>query len=142
MAGDRKRTLVYPLADKPELLNVLRLYFAVAPATSGHVWRLPSDGKRWNASAVDDALRRVLKKIGDKPPAGYTWNSHSSRSGAASAAFSVGVNIIRICYCGGWAQGSSAVFTYIDPSWTPTADARYFFGHMSSSVPPTGNLHG
>ena len=33
--GDKKRTMVYPLADKPELLFVMQQFFAVAPATSG-----------------------------------------------------------------------------------------------------------
>ena len=141
VVGDRKRTMVYPLDDKPELLYVLQQFFAVAPSTSGFLWRLPSDGKKWNATVMDDMLQRLLAKLGEHPPAGYTWTSHSSRSGASSAAFSVGVDIIRICYCGGWAQGSQAVFSYIDPSWAPSDDARYFFGHMAVSArPPVGNV--
>ena len=140
--GDRKRTLVYPLVDKPDLLFVLQQFFAVAPSTSGFQWRLPSDGKKWNATVIDDMLQRLLAKLGEQPPAGYKWTSHSSRSGAASAAFSVGVDIIRVCYCGGWAQGSQAVFSYIDPSWAPSEDARYFFGHMAHGArPPVGNHH-
>lgn len=140
--GDRKRTLVYPLADKPELQYVLQRFFAAAPATSGFQWRLPSDGKKWNASVIDDMLQRVLARLGESPPTGYSWTSHSSRSGASSAAFSVGVDIIRICYCGGWAKGSQAVHSYIDPSWAPSVDARYFFGHMApNAIPPVGNLH-
>ena len=72
VVGDRKRTMVYPLDDKPELLYVLQQFFAVAPSTSGFLWRLPSDGKKWNATVMDDMLQRLLAKLGEHPPAGYT----------------------------------------------------------------------
>ena len=112
------------------LLRVISAFLDVAPATSGFIWRLPHDGKKWNSTVLDDMLQRLLTVLGVTPPEGYSYSSHSLRSGAASAAFAIGADIIRICYCGGWAQGSKAVFAYVDLSWQPTADAEYFFAHL------------
>jgi hypothetical protein len=88
-------------------------------------------------------LKRLLDALKVTPPEGYTYSSHSLRSGAASAAFAIGVNIIRICYCGGWSQGSKAVYSYVDMSWQRSADAMFFFSHLLVlnvlSEPPLGN---
>lgn len=134
-AGSQKRTLRYPLAGKRDLLRVISAFLDVAPATSGYTWRLPQDGKKWNSTVIDDMLQRVLTVLGVEAPEGYSYSSHSLRSGAASAAFAVGVDIIRICYCGGWAQGSQAVHHYIDPSWQASTAAEFFFGHLRHSGP-------
>jgi hypothetical protein len=140
-AGDPKRTLTYPLAGKTKLLRVITAFLRVAPATASFLWRLPQDGRRWNASIIDDMLQRVLTKVGVSAPVGYTYASHSLRKGAASAAFAVGVDIIRICYCGGWAQGSQVVFVYIDMAFQASLDGEYFFGHLRPArTPPLGNF--
>lgn len=140
-AGDPKRTLTCPLAEKPKLLRVISAFLKAAPATADFVWRLPQDGRRWNAGVIDDMLQRVLTRLKVCAPSGYTYTSHSLRKGAASAAFAVGVDIIRICYCGGWAQGSQVVFTYIDMAFQASTDGEYFFGHLRPAyTPPLGNV--
>ena len=131
--GDRRRR--WDLGLKPELLRVISAFLAVAPATFGYTWRLPRDDKKWNSTVIDDLLQRVLATLGVSAPAGYSYSAHSLRSGAASAAFEVGVDIIRICYCGGWAQGSQAVHHYIDLSRQASAPAEFFFGHLRHSGP-------
>lgn len=139
-AGERKRTLQYPLSGKRMLIRVISAFLDVAPATSGFVWRLPQDGRRWNSTVIDDMLQRLLAVLKVTPPEGYTYSSHSLRSGAASAAFAIGADIIRICYCGGWAQGSQAVFSYVDLSWQSSVDAEFFFGHLRHFLAsPLGN---
>jgi len=110
------------------------------PRTNGDLWRLPQDGNTWNATVIDSMLDRLLSILNVSPPEGYTYSSHSLRSGAASAAFAVGVNIIRTkvcinthehkCFCGNWAQGSRAFYHYIDLTWQTSADAEFFFGHL------------
>jgi hypothetical protein len=135
-AGADKRTRTFPLSTRPEILQIVSAFLAVAPATSGYLWRLPKDARKWNATVIDDMLQRVLLLVGVTPPAGYVYTSHSLRSGAASGAFSIGVDILRICDCGGWAQGSSAVYSYIDLSWAPSPDAIYFFGHLRHNAGP------
>lgn len=127
-AGSKKRTLRFPLSAP--LLRVIAAFLKAAPATAGSVWRLPQDGKKWNSTVIDDMLQRLLTTLEITAPEGYSYSSHSLRSGAASAAYAVGADIIRICYCGGWTQGSQAVFAYIDLSWQPSADAEFFFGHL------------
>ena len=130
--GERKKTLVYPLegAGKRTLVRVLSTFLRSAPCTKGDLWRLPQDGNTWNATVIDSMLTRLLTKLNISPPEGYTYSSHSLRSGAASAAFAVGVDITRICFCGGWAVGSHAVYRYIDLTWQESADADFFFGHL------------
>ena len=140
-AGDRKRTLTCPLAGKQKLLKVISAFLSVAPATEGYIWRLPQDGRRWGASVIDDMMQRVMTRINVNAPSGYTYASHSLRKGAASAAFAVGVDIIRICYCGGWAQGSQIVYSYIDMAFQASPDGEYFFGHLRPTyTPPLGNV--
>lgn len=129
-AGERKRTLTVSMAHMPELRRVVCAFTAVAPCTNGNFWQLPTDRRVWTATVIDDMLQRVLQRLGVTPPLGYTYTSHSLRAGAASAAFSIDVSIIRICFYGGWAQGSQAVYFYIDPSWGSSPAAVYFFGHL------------
>ena len=131
-AGERKRTLLVDLAERPELLRVIATFLEVAPCVQGHMWRLSTDSRAWTSTVIDDMLKRLLLELHVSPPDGYTYSSHNLRSGAASAAFSLDVSIVRICFYGGWAQGSQAVFFYIDPSWAPSPAARYFFCHLKS----------
>lgn len=131
VAGERKKTLIYPLAGpgKRTLLRVLSAFFDSAPCTEEYLWKLPQDGT-WNPKVIDGMLDRLLALLNVSPPEGYTYSSHSIRSGAASAAFAVDVNILRICFCGGWAQSSTAVYQYIDLTWRPSPEAMFFFGHL------------
>jgi hypothetical protein len=80
----------------PAIVQIVSVFLAVAPATSGFLWRLPQDGRQWNATVIDDMLQRVLPLVGVTSTAGYVYTSHSLRSGAASAAYSVNVDILRI----------------------------------------------
>ena len=117
---------------------VISVFLSVAPATEGYVWRLPQDGRRWGASVIDDMLQRVMARVNVSAPSGYTYAWHSLRKGAASAAFAVGVDIIRICYCGAGLK---------DPkSFLPTSTWRFRLrltantsGHLCPAYTSLGN---
>ena len=51
----------------------------------------------------------------------------------ASAMEAIGIVRSKIEFWGGWAIASSALSRhYIDPAMPPSADARWFFGHLAA----------
>ena len=106
------------------------------PAPCSLFFALPSDG----AAAAETApsvlcnswLQLACRALGVAPPADGAWLSHSLRSGAASAAAAVGVDLVRIRYYGGWAAGSDAVYRYVHATVRPDDAARLFFGWLTS----------
>ena len=78
-------------------------------------------------------LTLALSVVGLSPPDGFTWTPRSMRSGAASAMEAHGTPRSKIEFWGGWAIGSQALAQhYIDPAMPPSADARWFFGHLTT----------
>ena len=88
------------------------------------------DEPEWKADSVNDCLRRVLDWVDESPPPSFVWQSHSLRSGPATACNAIGVVLPRICDMGGWSQLSQAVHDYIDVNHQPTSADWYFFGWM------------
>ena len=130
----KKRTLVWDCATHMEVLNIFETFNKqrnIENFTTEYYWQLRSDKGNWHASVIDDMLQRVLTELHIAAPPGFNYSAHSLRSGAASAAHSVRVPIITICHFGGWAQGSAAVHSYIDPSWRRTAEAEFFFNWLT-----------
>ena len=74
-------------------------------------------------------LKTALEAVDVAPPPGQAYTSHSLRSCAATAAFSIGVQLPRILAFGGWKLPSSAQ-RYIDPLARASDAARFFFGHL------------
>jgi hypothetical protein len=93
-------------------------------------WRLPCDNTWSAASALSNAwIGRACAIVGAVPPPGELWSSHSMRSGAASAAASIGVPIYQIMLLGGWKSDKSLLKCYIKQVFPCTA-AMAFFGHL------------
>ena len=104
-------------------------------APSSLFFALPTDGSRISADPsrwCTAWLQESCSLLGAAPPPGESWQSHSLRSGAASAAAAVGVDLFRIRYYGGWARDSGAVFNYVHPTVQPDDAARVFFGWLTA----------
>eukprot|EP00873_Tetraselmis_striata_P036552 jgi/Tetstr1/456816/TSEL_043490.t1 len=65
------------------------------------------------------SLQLVAHMLEEHPPPGFVWTSHSLRKGAATAAYAIGVVLQKIKHFGGWAQLSSVVLDYINPTALP-----------------------
>ena len=142
-----RRVLHLPAAQVPLLHAALRNWGAVrtdawvaarvGPPRSRRAldfWRLPSDPQHFNRSsaACSAWLQRACTHLGFSAPPGFVWSSHSMRSGAASAAFAVGVPERSICFYGGWAPGSQSLTSYIDLTTSADDAARVFFGWLAA----------
>eukprot|EP00873_Tetraselmis_striata_P000837 jgi/Tetstr1/421101/TSEL_012145.t1 len=69
----------------------------------------------------DLIIKLVAHMLEEHPPPGFVWTSHSLRKGAATAAYAVGVVMQKIKHFGGWAELSSVVLDYINPTALPCA---------------------
>jgi hypothetical protein len=127
-----------PLAALPELANAINRYKHLRAAAYGarklpdQLWALPEDKpSSWTSSVQNKWLASALKRVNRRPPPGFTWTSHSLRSGPASAARAIGVTIERIKHFGGWSVGSTTLEKdYLDPTVQATAGAWFFFGWL------------
>ena len=98
------------------------------------LWRLEGDHGVWAADLQNTWLAKALELVGERPPPGLAWTSHSLRSGAATASNAINVALTKICHFGGWAQHSGVVHHYIDPSAVPDEANHFFFGWLLGSV--------
>eukprot|EP00854_Cymbomonas_tetramitiformis_P011471 gene11471-biopygen11778 len=99
---------------------------------AGSYWRLPGErGAFEGASLANEWIQLALGLLGCIPPEGGHFTAHSTRKGAATAARAVGTMLERDCFFGGWAQTSSAVHRYIDPTAVPDEYIKHFFGWMA-----------
>ena len=87
---------------------------------------------RWTSAVQNAWLASALRQVQLAPPAGYSWTSHSLRSGAASAARAIGISLEVIRYFGHWARNSDTVRDYIDPTFRPSLAASFFFGWLTA----------
>lgn len=95
-------------------------------------WALPgvlTPAPTWSSSLVNVWLREVLTILDVVPPVGCSWSSHSLRSGGASAAFSLGVDLLTIMNWGLWSTLDS-LHLYVDVLVRADAAASLFFGHL------------
>ena len=143
-----RRRLQLPRAAVPGLYDLLRgwqqaqvISFSAARKTllgTTSFWRLGSDTAAWTSSSAvcDPWLQAVCVSLGESPPSGDSWTTHSIRIGAASAANAIDVNLLKIKDWGGWALASGIVLRYIR---TVIADQHcfQFFGWMLRP----GDLH-
>jgi len=93
-------------------------------------WRTPVDTVWRSSSALCSSwVARACQLLGVAPPPGDTWTSHSLRSGAASAAAALGVQLYQIQLLGGWKSPLSLQQHYVF-GVTPCAAGMFFFGHL------------
>lgn len=128
------RTLRIPLNAVPGLADLLRRFAAMrGPPSSKRpapFFRLPGEKGPIPAARGDDFVKLALSALGVEAPPGFYYSSHSLRKGAATAANSIDVGLIKICHYGNWSSKSDTVHDYIDPSALPSAGARHFFGWL------------
>lgn len=100
------------------------------------LWRLPNEriSRAWPASVISTWLDDVLTILDVSPPPGVLWSMHSMRSGGATAALSIGADVLTIARWGIWASISS-VQLYADPLTPPSDGAVFFFGHLLKRAP-------
>ncbi|KAJ1488635.1 hypothetical protein T484DRAFT_1938870 [Baffinella frigidus] len=96
--------------------------------------RLVGDPRGWQASRVEAWLASCLKATRQEPPPGVLWTMYSLRSGAATAAHSIGVSLPSIQRWGLW-KSLGGVEPYIDALVQPSSEALLFFGHLRRSAP-------
>ena len=90
----------------------------------------------WTASTSTQWLQSVFEAIGNSPPKGFSWTSHSLRKGAASAANATKVPLNDIRYSGGWSTNSTVLEAkYIDLAMAPSKAAYIFFGNLKRDKP-------
>ena len=105
-------------------------------APDAFFWALSSDdvGAAWSSALVNTWLQEVLSALGVSAPAGCSWTSHSLRSGGASAAFALGVDLLVIMAWGLWASMDS-LHLYVDVLVAADEAAGIFFGHLLRRAP-------
>ena len=74
-------------------------------------------------------LQEILSVLQVQPPLVCSWSSHSLRSGGASAAFALGVDLLVIMNWGLWSTLDS-LHLYVDVLVQPDAATALFFGHL------------
>ena len=103
-------------------------------------WALPEEAspEAWTSALINTWLQEILSVLQVQPPLGCSWSSHSLRSGGASAAFALGVDLLVIMNWGLWSTLDS-LHLYVDVLVQPDAAAALFFGHLLRvPCPPPG----
>jgi hypothetical protein len=110
---------------------LVRKFFDAMPPkpADSPLWNLPLETKPFASSIVSVWLLELLSLIGVSPPPGVLWSMHSLRSGGATAALSIGVDLSAIARWGLWKEISS-VQAYVDALVRASAEAVAFFGHL------------
>ena len=138
-----------------------RLTFQVPYPNNARVWRLfnaiqrdlrsAGKGNEWpmfrsphekpeplTSGDVSTVMHKFLNYLNETPPLGCKYTAKTTRSGAVSAAYSVGVDIETIR----WMWGSKSIDVlrhhYLDPRVSRSQAAEEFFGYLrqtSSEIP-------
>ena len=94
------------------------------------LWALdPAASEGFPSSCLGQWFQEACAFLQLSPPAGELWSSHSHRSGGATAALSINVQLPAIARFGVW-DSMASVQPYLDPSVGPSAAALLFFGHL------------
>jgi hypothetical protein len=144
------RDICIPVAVAPRLASLLTFYVetkreihkaAGFPQTS-LMWAIPGDTpSNWTSSIQNVWMEAALQRVGVSAPPGHSYTSHSLRSGASSAASTIGVSQQIIKYFGHWSKTSDVLEGhYIDPTFRPSAEARFFFEWLLRSDPGRDSL--
>jgi hypothetical protein len=124
------------------VLRLLRRWLHARGTVSddAYFWALPGEAssEAWTSALINAWLHEILSVLQVQPPLGCSWSSHSLRSGGASAAFALGVDLLVIMNWGLWSTLDS-LHLYVDVLVQPDAAAALFFGHLLRvPCPPPG----
>jgi len=97
-------------------------------------WRIRNEKGNYTNTHGTAWVRAALTAVGANPPAGFKYDGHGTRAGAATAANSIGVALNKICFMADWSIASKTVHSYIHPTAPPTPGACRFFGWMVPSL--------
>lgn len=132
------RTVTVNFSKVPQLQTLLCNFQALQLREFGsgrpdYFWQLPGEDLS-KGDHFSDWFALCVLLVPVAVPAGLRLHPHCTRKGSASAAFSLGVALARICRLGGWSLKSSAVWQYIDPTVQASRAAVLFFGWL---LPPS-----
>ena len=149
-ANATKQDICIPVAVAPRLASLISFYIGtkqtlfkaagVAPTT--YMWAVPGDTpSKWTSDVQNVWMESALQRVRVTSPEGHAYTSHSLRSGAASAASAIGVSKEKIKHLGHWSRHSDVLEgSYIDPTFMPSVEARFFFGWLLGSDPGHDSL--
>jgi hypothetical protein len=126
-----------PDVHRPSPHRLLQRYlecFTAERRAGDFALRLAGDTRGWQASRVEAWLAACLSATRQEPPPGVLWTMYSLRSGAATAAHSIGVSLPSIQRWGLW-KSLGGVEPYIDALVQPSSEALLFFGHLRRAAP-------
>ena len=106
-------------------------------APDANYWALKQRHAKFSAKEGTEWTRLALAAVGATPPPEFHYDGHGARSGAATGAFSIGVQLPKIQFMAAWSVQSKTVHDYIDPTAPATPGAFRFFGWLAPSL-----LHG
>ena len=82
------------------MLRLLRrwLHSRGTVSDDAYFWTLPEEvsPESWTFALINAWMQEILSVLQVQPPLGCSWSSHSLRSGGASAAFALGVDLLVI----------------------------------------------
>ena len=85
----------------------------------------------WTSNTQSAWLAQAFAAVEESPPPGFSWTSHSLRSGAAAAAKAEGWSNSQLQKYGGWAVGSTALeLSYLKVPVRPCSGSQFFFGWL------------
>jgi hypothetical protein len=105
----------------------LRVALSAPAPPSPFFWQLPGEARPTAA-----LVRRIFEDAASTWPAYFPpgVTHHALRRGGATAAHAIGVPLETICFWGGWAFGSEAMFLYMDFTHEATPADFQAFGWM------------
>jgi hypothetical protein len=128
------------------VLRLLRSWLRVRGPVSqdAYFWAIPGEtlASAWTSALINGWLQEILSVLGVTTPLGCAWTSHSLRSGGASAAFALGVELLVIIIIMNWGLWSTLdlLHLYIDVLVQSDEVEALFFGHLLREPwpPPRG----
>jgi hypothetical protein len=125
------------------VLRLLRrwLHSRGTVSDDAYFWTLPEEvsPESWTFALINAWMQEILSVLQVHLPLGCSWSSHSLRSGGASAAYALGVDLLVIMNWGLWSSLDS-LHLYVDVLVQPDAGTVLFFAHLLwVPCPPPGD---
>ena len=115
------------------MLRLLRrwLHSRGTVSDDAYFWTLPEEvsPESWTFALINAWMQEILSVLQVHLPLGCSWSSHSLRSGGASAAYALGVDLLVIMNWGLWSSLDS-LHLYVDVLVQPDAGTVLFFAHL------------
>jgi hypothetical protein len=136
----KKRVLAFPRSSPgiEALVQLIEHWRRLRGQVGGNqrLLQLPSEtaNTRYGPSVVSEWYVAALARVGASVGEGFSWSSHSARSGGASACHSIGISELTISALGGWVAGSEAIQRYVDFTIARSEGAMFFFAWLLSGA--------